>query len=252
MDKDKIIIIAIIVLVIISIACFVYDIYIKDYTYEDDLISMIVPAQTEFEVYTTDSNNSWASIDYSSNDKNNITVDIKKLESSTTPISESELDIFNSEKTSLLDDLTGNKNYEFVEDTDYYTLYQNKEINRYVALIFAEEEGIIITIACDDSSELINKIADSFVLISFDTTGLPLKNDNISTNTTAENDIDGNNTSKDTSKTNSSDSTSNSNKSNNKNPNYVKNGDVYTDENGVSGTYRENGYYDDSGNELVG
>lgn len=177
----------IIIIGIIAIGAY-YLTYISDYTYEDERISISVPAQTKFNI-AAEKNNAVTSIHYNSSDKNNITIDIMKIDDSNSSLFGLKIDLFGTAKDLIVKDLTENKSYEVVSVTENYTIYYNKEKNRYATLIFDEERKTINLICCDNSSELINNLAESYILKSFNTNGLKLiniDNNNTSTNTTTK------------------------------------------------------------------
>ncbi|MDR0911433.1 MAG: hypothetical protein LBM96_02390 [Methanobrevibacter sp.] len=105
--------------------------------------------------------------------------------------------------------ITESNRYEFVEVTDNYAIYRNKANNRSVALIFDENKNAITKISCDN--ELINLLANSFILKSFNTKGLKIENIVVKNTDFPQ-----------------------TGKSTPKNPNkFVKNGNIYIIEDGV-------------------
>lgn len=187
MNKRKSILLVIIAIIIaVVVASVIYLTYIADYTYKDERISVTVPAQTKFNI-TANNNEAWTFVRYNSSDENNITIDLMKLKQSDVTIFGINLDLFETSKNVITKDLTQNKSYKVVTVTENYTIYYNKEKNRYAALLFDKDKRIITMICCDSSSELMNKLANSFELKSFTTEGLDIVN--IDNNTDTNNSI---------------------------------------------------------------
>jgi len=190
MEQKNLIIIIIALVIVLAVTTFVYLAYIADYTFEDERIRVTVPAQTQFNINAS-KNDYWTFIRYNSSDNNNITIDLIKPQSNTVSFFGIELDVYETSKKILIKEFSINQNFTIVGVTDNYTIYYNKEKNRYAALIFDDTHKVIIMISCDNSKELIEKLAKSFVFISFDTTGLDIAK------------IDENNTSSNGSRSNS-------------------------------------------------
>lgn len=175
MNKKQIILIGIIAVIIIASAI-VYLTYIADSNYEDDRISVLVPAQTKFNINATHADY-WTGVNYNSNDKNNISISILKLDNSENiSLFGVPLDLFGMTKSATIKELTENQSYKEVNITENYTVYYNSEKNNYIVLLFDANKETITMISCDNSSELINKLASSFVLKSFNTNGLEIIN----------------------------------------------------------------------------
>ncbi|WP_297898430.1 hypothetical protein [Methanobrevibacter sp.] len=174
MDKKRVIIIGIIIAIIAIVGSIAYLTYVADYTYEDDRISISVPAQTKFTINATH-DDYWTFVNYESNDKNNISIKICKLDSNQNiSFLGIPLDVFGMTKSATILELTENQSYKAVNITENYTVYYNSEKNKYIALIFDANKQTIVIISCDNSSELINKLASSFILKTFTTTGLKI------------------------------------------------------------------------------
>ena len=174
MDKRKIIILIIIFIIIASLSSFIYLNYITDYTYEDNKISITIPAQTKFNILGSE-NDYWTFVKYNSTDENNITVNLMKLKNPDIDDPTIQSDLFKTYKSEIIKDLTINKKYEVVSVAENYTIYHNKENNTYTSLIFFDNMCVVVMITCNNSIELIDTISDSFVLKAFNTLGLTLK-----------------------------------------------------------------------------
>jgi len=180
MNQKNLLLIIIGLVVVLAATSFVFLTYIADYTFEDERISVSVPAQTTFKV-TASKGTGGTSIKYNSNDK--IIIDLIKVDDTGTIFGADAYDIV---KNVLQKDLADNKNYTVVSVTDNYTIYYNKEKNQYSVLIFDDNKKVVVQIACD-SKELIEKLANSFVLKAFTTSGLEISktNDNNTGNNTS-------------------------------------------------------------------
>ncbi|MGL6298631.1 MAG: hypothetical protein ACRC1M_05620 [Methanobacteriaceae archaeon] len=181
MDKKQISIILIAAIAILAVAgSIVYFTYVADYTYQDDRISVTVPTQTKFSVNAYH-NDYWTGINYSSNDKNNISIKLLKLDNTgNISLFGVPIDVFGMMKSATIKELTTNKSYKEVNMTENYTVYYNKEKDNYIALFFDMDKKIVIMISCDGSSELINKLASSFMFKAFNTNGLVIEKINSS------------------------------------------------------------------------
>jgi hypothetical protein len=181
-----IILIGIIAIIIIASSIF-YLIYIVDYTYEDDRISINVPAQTKFSINASHTDY-WTGVNHVSNDKNNISIKILRLNSNKNiSLFCVSLDLFGITKAATMKELTENQSYNEAIITENYTVYYNEEKDNYLVLLFDADKEIITIISCDNSSELISTLAISFVLKSFNTNGLKIIN--IDTNNTSTNTV---------------------------------------------------------------
>lgn len=185
---NKILIIILIIAIIIVTSAFVYLTYIADHTYEDERISITVPAQTTFNINATYTDY-WTGVEYNSNDTNNISIRILRFNTQNMSFLGVPIDFFSIAKTSIQGDLTKNQNYTEVSITENYTVYYNKEKDKYVALFFDENKKTITLISVDGDSDLINMLASSFILKSFNTNGLELikVNDTNSSNVSTDN-----------------------------------------------------------------
>ena len=185
MDKKNIIII-VIALVILVVGSFIIFYYIADYPFEDERIKISVPAQTSFNITAT-TGGGWTIIRYNSSDENNIIIDLMKPGKLDASVLGVELDLYGITKNVMVNDLTENKGYKIETVRENYTVYFNLEKNNFIALLFDDEKEVIVMISCDDSHELISKLAGSFVLKSFTTEGLKIENVQYTESNTATN-----------------------------------------------------------------
>jgi len=172
--RNKILII-IALIIVLAVSAFIYLSYIADYTFEDDRISLTVPAQTSFSV-SAGNNEYFTIIKYYSNDENNITIDLIKPQNDSMTIYGVKLDVYKIAKKIFSKDLMDNNSYEVVKDTENLTIYHNKEKNRYTAFVYDEDKKVIAMVCCDNSQELVEKLAKSLVIKSFTTSGLNVAN----------------------------------------------------------------------------
>ena len=147
-----------------GVGTFVYLTYIADQTYDDDRISVTVPAQTNFNI-SASKDDKWTFVRYNSSDDNNITIDLMKP-------SDNELNLYDASKKVLRKSLTEGSNYTELIVSDNYTIYYDKEKKRYATFIFDDHKKVVVLICCDNSRELIEILAKSFVLKEFNTIGL--------------------------------------------------------------------------------
>lgn len=174
--NKKIVLPIIAIIAVIAATSLIYVFYIADYTYEDDNIQITVPTQTKF-VKNATTSGAWTLIEYNSSDKNDIYIRLMKLDNNQNmSLFGIQLNLFGIAKNVAQQSLL-NASFEKLEVNSNYTIYYNKEKNRYATLFFNENLEVITIIYCNDL-ELIKKLAGSFELKGFSTEGLTVVNKN--------------------------------------------------------------------------
>lgn len=164
--KNKILIIVLIALVI-AIGSFIYLTYIADQTYEDERISITVPAGTQFKMKAEDAGSGFSRITYNdTSDKNIVIRMINTPDTTLFGVSAKDITI-KSQENGLI-----NESYKSVKITENYTIYKNEETGRYNVLIDNPGFNGYILIGCNGDLEDIVKLADSFKFKSYTTEGL--------------------------------------------------------------------------------
>lgn len=176
-NLNKILIIIAIV-VAVAVSAFIYFNYIGDNTYEDERISINIPAGTEFNITAENINTTgFSQIVYNdSSDKNIVIRMIMVPDTSILGMSVKDITLNAHEKSIL------NESYSVVKITENYTIYKNNETGRYNALIKNPGFNGYVLIGCNGVEEDIVKLAESFKFKSYTTDGLSIIN--VKSNTT--------------------------------------------------------------------
>lgn len=177
---NKKIIIAIIAFIAIAALSLFYTYYIADYTYEDERISITVPAGTAFNIKAEDAGGDLSKITYNDTSDKNIVIKI---------ISLPDMNLLGVSMKNIAlkaqEDSLKNESYTPIQITENYTIYQNNETGRYNALIKNPGFNGYVLIGCNGELEDIVKLAKSFKFKSYTTEGLTVEHiDNNTTNTT--------------------------------------------------------------------
>ncbi len=247
MNKKKILIIVGILAIIIIASSLIYITFIADQTYEDDRLSISVPAGTEFNIKAVDAGNGLSKIIYNDTSDKNIVIVMTYIPNSTVfGVSMGDLGIGLQEET------LKNQSYNSVRITENYTIYKNEKTGRYNALIRNPGYTGYVLIGCNGEIEDIVKLADSFKFKSYTKEGLQIEKVNNTSNITDNSTNTPTKTVKTESKKTTKKTTTKELTSEDIENGNVNNGDTYTDDFGVKGTYKNDGFYDDDGNALIG